>query len=98
MNKKELFRELYKSKIDNDAYLETIPKDINTAFFDNKYVNNLEQDKANLIKLAFGEHWYSIEWFLNEWKPGYEVGMKDVFTKINDIDQYIQWMEENEGF
>ena len=54
--------------------------------------------KDKLMKVAFGEHYQSVEWFLYEWKPGFEVGIDGVETVINNIDDYIAWLKLNEGF
>ena len=98
MNKIKLFKHLYTNMQKRDAYLDTIPPDLNSAFFDNTYVNLLDEDNSIMAHMIFGEHIESIMWFLYEWKPGYEVGCDGVTEKIMDIDQYIDWMQRMEGF
>lgn len=99
-SKEQIFRELYANQLKRDSYFDTIPRDINMAFIDNVYVNNLLQERDMLIHLIFGDHSDAIEWFLYEWKEGYDVKPGPEFnaTKIMDIDQYIDYMKKYEGF
>jgi hypothetical protein len=98
MKREPLFRLLYKNMIRRDEYLNTIPSDINGFIFENRYVNYLLDDYSTMLKVIFDEHAEAIEWFLYEWKPGYEVEFDGKTTKINDIDEYIKWMKSVEGF
>lgn len=93
-----LFRTLYENELKRDQYLNSIPSDIRTPFFDNTLMSNLLEERDMMIKLLFGEFSESIEWFLYEWRAGFEVGMNGVNAQINNIDEYIVWMQENEGF
>lgn len=94
----KVFKELYENELKRDMYVEKIPSDIRMSIVDNEFTASLEEERSMLIKLLFKEYTESIEWFLYEWKPGYEVGIDNVMTKINNIDEYISWMQENEGF
>lgn len=94
----QLFRELYKNEIDRDNYINSIPMDIRTSYFDNTFASNLLNEREHLLKIIFGDFYDSVMWFIYEWRPGFEVGMNDVMTQIHSIDQYISWMQENEGF
>lgn len=98
MTKEEIFRKLYDSYLKRETYLDNVPFDLHYAVFDNEYVNLLDADKNILLEAVFGEHKRSIDWFLYEWRPGYEVGINGVNVKIANIDQYIDWMKVNEGF
>lgn len=98
MNKIKLFKHLYANMQKRDAYFYRIPSDINAAFFDNEYVNSIDEDRSMMLRYIFGDHTEAIEWFLYEWQPGYEVGCDGVTKKIMDIDQYIEWMQQMEGF
>lgn len=94
MNKETIFRELYTSKVKREQYLESVPKDLQAAIYDNCYVNSTFIDYEMLLENVFVEHYEAIAWFLYEWNPGYKVD--DI--EINDIDQYIEFMKKNEGF
>ena len=98
MNKEQLFHELYESKLKEEAYIDSIPSDISTAFVDNEYANSISVTNEKLIKYIFGDSFDSILWFLYEWKPGYKVGSNGKITTIHSIDDYITWMKEFEGF
>ena len=98
MNRIQLFKRLYASKQARDAYLDNIPADINAVFFDNVYVNWLEDDRMTMIDIIFGEYAKSVKWFLYDWKPGYMVGRNGLSESIRDIDHYIDWMQRMEGF
>jgi hypothetical protein len=102
MNKEQVFRKIVKLQTDADAWLDTVPREIKAAFFDNDYVNNLRMMIHLLMDQYFAEHVTSIEWFLYEWKPGSEIGYGDygdtALTPIHNIDDMINWMKVNEGF
>ena len=93
-SKEKIFRELYANLLKRDEYFDTIPQDINMAFVDNRYVDNLLHERDMLIRLIFGDQSEAIEWFLYEWRPGFEVDG----VKINNIDEYIDYMKKCEGF
>jgi hypothetical protein len=108
MNKTELFKALYAERVKGAKYIESLPTDISAAFFDNEYANCSSFSNTMLLKYAFGEHFEAVEWFFYEWKPGMVCMMvlttgtqceKVEFKKvINNIDDYIDWMREHEGW
>ena len=99
MNKERIFRQLYANEQTRDAYLEKVPKDLYDVVIFNGYVDNLLHERDMLIRLIFDEHATAIEWFLYEWKPGFEVGVDGMTpVPINSIDEYIEYMKNNEGF
>lgn len=102
VNKEQIFRELVKNESIREEYFDRLPQDICMAFIDNEYVNNLLHERDMLIRLIFGEHSDSIEWFLYEWNPDscreYDVEYQGKRAKIKNIDEYISWMKENEDF
>lgn len=98
MNKEQVFRQLVENEANRDKYFGKIPSDIQPFVIDNEYTNNLLHERDMLIRLIFGEYSEAIEWFLYEWRPGFEVRLGDKSKKINDIDEYIEWMKENESF
>lgn len=100
--KERLFREIYAEKIKGEAYINSIPRDIRDAIFDNGYVNGISRLNVELRRSVFGKHFDSIEWFLYEWEAGYEVAISTgdarVEVKIESIDDYVTWMKTHEGF
>jgi hypothetical protein len=99
MTKKEtLFRLLYQSKLDREIYSDSIPSDLSDVFL-NGYTDSLHKDYSELLNAFFGPHTQSIEWFLYEWEPGYEVGIGGgVVTKIHNIDEYVSFLNTFENF
>jgi hypothetical protein len=53
-----------------NEYLDTIPSDINSVFFDNTFVDLLARQKDLLIEHLFGEHAEDVTWFLYEFSEG----------------------------
>ena len=94
-SKEQLFRTLYKNNESRVAYADSVPMDL--PIFDNFYVDSLLMENDLQIEEVFGEHASSILWFLYEWKPGFEIGQGDVVVKIQDIEQFIQYMKDVEG-
>ena len=98
MNKEQAFRQLVENESNREKYFDKIPSDISMFVIDNEYTNNLLHERDMLIRLVFGEHAEAIEWFIYEWVPGRDVACNDKSATINNIDEYITWMKENEGF
>jgi hypothetical protein len=104
----KLFKLLHKSNQTSDMFLDSIPSSIKSVFFDNPHVEELHAVNSTMRKLIFGKDIDSIDWFLYEWRPGLKV--RAVFTEpgaaieitivkvINNIDDYIDWIVEHEGF
>lgn len=100
MNDKEfVFRQLYMRNVEREQYIDSIPREFREVILFNKYVDSLVHDCNLLVDCVFGEHADSVNWFLYEWQPGYEVGLSEgEQTPINNIDEYVDWMKKNEGF
>lgn len=68
MNKFDLFRELYKYHVKGNAWLDTVPNEINGSFFDNPYVGALRRQLDLVQEAVFTEDQLSdIDWFLFDW-------------------------------
>lgn len=100
MNKEQLFRKIVECHRKVDAYVDNIPLDIRSAFFDNEIVNQYAMLNEKLIQEVFVEWAESVNWFIYEWKPGYGVAPNsgDELTVINNLDEYITYLQLNEGF
>lgn len=92
MNKIELFKLIHSEFVKRNNYLDTIPNDIQTAFFDNVYTGSYSLMHDKFITEIFGDNAESVFWFLYEWQPGFEVCVGNDTTVINNIDDYIDWM------
>lgn len=51
-------------------YIDTIPDDIGSAFFDNTYTNAQSLQRDILIEALFGDMHTDVEWFLYEFTAG----------------------------
>lgn len=99
MNKELIFKQLHTNLLERDKYFDSIPTDICMAFMDNVLVDNLLHERDMLIKLIFGDQADAVEWFLYEWTPEMEFGPGDgPLRTAKNIDEYIAYMKEHEGF
>ena len=98
MKKSEVFRKIVALTKEGNDFLDSVPNSISSVFFDNGYNNAQGLINDLLIDEYFGEHAGSVNWFLYDWKPGYEVEYNGQTTKIDDLDQYIEWMGRTEFF
>ena len=100
MTKIELFRDIYKNHVRSQNWLDEVPREINQAFFDNPYVDNLNNTQTLLIRQCFGQWAEAIEWFLYEWSPGMvcSPGPDLGDFLIYSIDQYIMYLQKWEDF
>jgi hypothetical protein len=76
-----------------DAYIDSLPGEIQSAFFDNKFVEHLEMVKDLLMKQVFGDLVEWVYWIMWEWKPGYEAKVDDVSYIIGDLDDFFIMMQ-----
>lgn len=103
MNKEQILRRLYRNKVNRDNFIDAVPdqyREIVSSAIMSDYVNWLYQDNEMMQRVVFQEHWDSVEWFLYDWQPGFEVGVRgdSIGTPIYSIDEFIKWMKLNEGF
>jgi len=72
MNQKliDLVRKLKDHETRMNQYLDSIPSDLNSVFFDNAYVNNLAMQRDALIEELFGDMAEDVYWFLYEFEAG----------------------------
>lgn len=78
----------------NIKYINSIPRDIADAFFDNEYVNNFATTLDVIIESFLGVDLYNeYAWFMWDWKPGYiidDVGEHKYI--INNIDDFMAYL------
>lgn len=98
--KTSTLRVLYEHISKADECLDRVPDEISDAIFDNPYINGYYRALEEIIKIHFGEeHWYSVDWFLTEWKEG--LGVRSpcgVDLNINSIDEYCDYLIKYEGW
>lgn len=103
MTKSDVLRKIVQLHNEQNAYIDSIPNEFSSLIFDNEYTNCCGMMVDTLIDSYFGNHAESISWFLYEWKPGFSAGCVDeaglkVTVDIDNIDDYITYMKEYEGF
>lgn len=76
------------------AWIDSMPSDINSAFFDNTYVNSLDTQISLTQKMLFGDLYEDISWFLYEWNPKHGVITMPDGTSYNiqTLDDYISYL------
>ncbi len=94
MNKEKIFRKLYQNQLDRENWLNSIPYEVQMVFWNTPYVDSYIRDRDMMMEYVFGEHLDAINWFLFEWQPGYEADG----VPIRDIDHYIEFLKQTEGF
>ena len=83
-----------------DAYIDTIPRDISEAFFDNEYTNLQAKQRDILLEALFGDMSSDIEWFLYEFQAGETEGPHCIlqdgkeFT-FNTNEDYYEYLKDN---
>lgn len=83
-------------KQQNDQYLGALPSDVGFFIGTNDYSERLHQEIAALRKASFGEFAADVQWFLEEWRPGFEInvmagplGPREYI--IQDLGDYLEY-------
>lgn len=91
---------LYEQKQKRDAWIDKLPSDISSAFFDNEHVDSLHNEISFLLKMLFKpELLEEIEYFLYEWYPHHDE-FKTITTQsgktytINSLDDFVSYVEQ----
>lgn len=79
-----------------EEWLDTINRDVRSVFFDNVLVNSLYNRYDLCMKLALGDLYHDVFWFLNDWSPGFSIKTDSVEYVINNIDDYINYLLSEE--
>ena len=101
---KALMIELYEREKEGSAYLDTIPSDIQSAFFDNKYCESLAFQTDLLRRALFDGMGLSeeVEFFLYEWKqgdPNPQIWLEDgTAVSVETFDDYMDYIEREYTF
>ena len=91
----EIFEALYYEKIKQDDFFESLPPNINTAFTDNDFVVSLMNERNILLKHLFSDEMnYDIDYFLYEWKDGYNIIQDDKEYVVHDLNDMLSYFKE----
>lgn len=96
---KPLLEELQHQYQRGDAWLDTIPGDINQVFFDNTFVDSLQKSNTTLMKALFDKTLLQeVEWFLYEWQADKPKELRTITFPdgstyvINDLNDFVEYL------
>lgn len=78
-----------------DEWLDSVPRDINQAFFDNEYVNAYGLQFDALLSFVFKDWYEDACYFLSEQAP-HEITTKLGEYSINTVEEYVDYMVAEE--
>ena len=97
MNYKEfehIFTRIYSEHKKQEEFLDSIPPSIRDAFFDNEYSNSLEMLKDFMMEKLFSmEINFDINYFLYDWKSGYNIETNGNVYTINDLEGMLEYFK-----
>ncbi len=79
-----------------EDFLKSINISVRSAFYDNGYVDSLYKKQDLALRLALGDLYDDVYWFLNDWQPGFEILINSKKYTINNIDDYFKYLTEME--
>lgn len=97
-SKIELVKFLKDSVVASNEYIESIPRDIRSGFFDNEYCNTQDKMCDELVRAHFKDMATDIFWFLYEFEAGKTEGphittADSVEWTFNSNDDYYKYLE-----
>jgi hypothetical protein len=101
---KVLMQKLVDLRIRGDEWIDKVPGEVVSVFFENPYVDAALRSNTVLMEKLFDKSMIQeIEWFLYEWKPDAKVEMRTItypdgstFT-INTLDDFVTYLH-TEGY
>lgn len=100
---KKLVTELYRLNKEGKKWIDSIPYEISSGYFDNPYVSAIQQQVDVLMKTLFvGTLSDDVFWYLYDWKEGGSKSSKTITLTsgtefvINNIDDYCDYLAHDE--
>lgn len=90
---KTLLQKLIKLQTEERDWIESLNNEIRSVFYENTYVNKILLEHDHILKFALGDLYDDVYWFLYEWKPGYNIQSGDINYVINDLNDYMRYLE-----
>ena len=95
-----LIKQIRQNTLDESKYLDKIPADIYSAFFDNTYTNSQYNSIRILLEFVFGKSFaeHEISWLLYEFKPSDEpqIWLADgTEIVLKSDDDYYAYLRKN---
>jgi len=101
MNKITILRELYIQQVDGNKWLDKVPREVSTAFFDNPYVESLQRSQDLLMTCVFTEEEHEwVDWFLLDWAGDKSLSViqgADTFA-FNTIEDFVNYLVNQEDW
>lgn len=100
MNTQQLIIELHNHHLRGSRWLDTVPPEINSVFFDNTYVDSLQQCLEIMMKAHFSDELLQeLQWFLYEWDKDHPIALRTITFPdnttyiINNVQDYIEYLQ-----
>jgi hypothetical protein len=89
---------MHYDKVANE-WMDKVPSEINSAFFDNPYVDSIQHANSILLTALFDKPLYDeVNWFLYEWKAEKDVSLRTISFPdgckyiINDLHDFVNYL------
>jgi hypothetical protein len=96
---KRLLTGLLKEKSKGDQWLDSVPGEVNSVFFDNPYVDSLQRSNTLLLQSLFEDTLLQeVEWFLYEWEADKPVEFRTITypdgsaVVIDTVDDFVNYL------
>ncbi len=91
-----LVRALFERTRADTAYLDALPAQVSEFIVGTPYAESLCEQLELLGASAFGEHWPDVRWFLQDWRPGFDVTVRpgtalERVYPIADLEGYLRY-------
>ncbi len=94
---KEFVEQFVETEYKMTSWLDTVPEQIRSAFFDNDYTDSQGYFITYLVETFLGDNLAEeVFWFLYDWKPGADIyvtkeGGGSITYTINNIDDFVAY-------
>lgn len=94
-----LVRTLHERISADNQMLDALPAQVREFLGTNQLAESLYAQRELLAAAAFGAHWPDVNWFLFEWRPGFEITTDATTPRaatyvIKSIDDYLAYAKE----
>lgn len=90
-----IVRLMHAERNKQDIYIESIPRDIRDAFFDNDMINSLETIIAGLLEQLVDEELQTeLDWAIYEWKEGAKFEVDGQEVVVNTLEEYFDLVKD----
>lgn len=95
-----LVSRLYEHKVSNARFTDPLPPQVSEFLITNPLTESLYSQVELVAEAAFGERWPDVRWFLEDWRPGFEIhleseGRPPQVCKIESLEDYLSYAKEH---